>query len=226
MHESTARRTRDRWIGIPGFEGVYEISESGRVRSLDRRDAMGRVKQGQFIRTPPGSSGYPVATLTSRDGTKRTYLIHRLLMKAFTGPCPEGMEVRHLDGDRSHCELSNLAYGTHSENMRDKRLHGTDRYGLRDGCSKGHKYDVANLRVDLHPDGSLRERVCRRCDNERYQPRPPGTAICARCGQVYRKSPGAGQGKRKYCSPSCARAVRRAAQNAKRAAARAERQAA
>ena len=77
------------------------------------------------------------------------------------GPRPVGMEVRHLDGSRDAC-ATNLAYGTHAENMQDMVRHGVRRHPLRTECRKGHSLDGDNAyehRGRLH---------CRTCRHEQY----------------------------------------------------------
>jgi hypothetical protein len=56
---------------------------------------------------------------------KRTYYVHNLVLEAFVGPRPAGMECRHINGDRKDCRLENLAWGTKLENASDKIRHGT-----------------------------------------------------------------------------------------------------
>ncbi len=70
------------------------------------------------------STGYPQVGLR-RDGKAYTRHVHRLILETFIGPCPEGMECRHLDGDSVNNRLDNLKWGTHSENMQDSIRHGT-----------------------------------------------------------------------------------------------------
>jgi hypothetical protein len=62
--------------------------------------------------------------------------LHRLVALAFLGPAPEGMEVRHLDGNKRNARLENLTYGTQAENYADRRIHGTDSSGDRHGNRK------------------------------------------------------------------------------------------
>ena len=68
--------------------------------------------------------GYPTVNLSDGVGKRRWY-VHRLVLEAFVGPRPEGMACRHLDGDRANNRVENLAWGTYSENERDKLRHGT-----------------------------------------------------------------------------------------------------
>ena len=145
----------ERWLPVPDYEGFYEVSSLGRVRSLVRMTARGR-RGGRMKETPPGTCGYPVVSLWAH-GTGRTVAVHVLIAAAFLGSRPAGMEVRHLDGDPSNCVLSNLAYGTHAENMRDMLAHGTARKpGTH--CSRGHKYPDRQ-----YVDGEKTRQRCRIC---------------------------------------------------------------
>jgi hypothetical protein len=112
----------ERWLPVVGYEGFYEVSDRGRVRSLDRVDACNRRRGGHFLKQSRSAS-YPAACLY-RDGSKRTLRVHCLVLTAFVGPCPNGTEGCHNDGDRSNNKLRNLRWGTYSSNASDKRLHG------------------------------------------------------------------------------------------------------
>lgn len=120
----------EEWKPVVGFEGVYEVSNLGRVRSLDRvyyQTSRGgcfhpHKRKGQLLRPGLTSVGYPSVVLGRKRGT---FLVHRLVAEAFIGPCPEGCEVRHKDGTRNNNTADNIEYGTRKENMADARRHGT-----------------------------------------------------------------------------------------------------
>lgn len=112
------------WKPIPGFDGRYEVSTQGRVRSV----GVGRWKnRSSLLATPPGNHGYPVVNIAAEGQKPRPELVHRLVALTFIGPCPEGMQVRHGDGVRVNVTLSNLSYGTQRDNEEDKKRHGTAR---------------------------------------------------------------------------------------------------
>jgi hypothetical protein len=122
--------TAERWLPVPGYEGLYLVSDLGHIRSLRRMTPAG-WRGGRSLRTPPRKSdGYPQVALF-RDGHGRTVLVHALVASAFLGPRPPGQEVRHLDGDASSAVLRDtdgiqrLAYGTRLENQHDSIRHGT-----------------------------------------------------------------------------------------------------
>jgi hypothetical protein len=114
------------WKDIPGYEGRYQVSDQGRVRSVDRvvqsinhytRQPFDRHLKGQILR--PGrftSSGHVSVILGHKAWCSP---VHTLVMLAFVGPCPEGMEVCHNNGIASDNRLANLRYDTRSENVKD-----------------------------------------------------------------------------------------------------------
>lgn len=121
-----------------GWEGLYEVSSLGRILSLQRKtwvntraDPHWRTRKARILKGRNSAAGYPVVTLTRLDGTQANRYTHGLVCEAFHGPRAAGKEVRHLDGDTSNARASNLAWGTHSENMRDRIKHGTSRPGSK-----------------------------------------------------------------------------------------------
>lgn len=64
------------------------------------------------------------------------HCVHKLVLNAFVGPCPEGMQCRHLDGDKENNRLDNLCWGTPKENAEDRKRHGTNSEGEKNGSSK------------------------------------------------------------------------------------------
>lgn len=136
----------DNWKDIPGYAGKYQISRCGEVRSLSRADSMGRRWAERILKPATVRGGYLIVAL-SKNGKAKTRLIHRLLLETFSGPCPDSMEARHLDGDASNNRLDNLAWGTPTENYRDRDRHGTTPRGERIGSSKLCELDVWLIRA-------------------------------------------------------------------------------
>lgn len=118
----------ERWEPIAGHEGMYEVSDLGNVRSLDRiiTYSDGRVYKtpGRMLRPGVSKVGYKVVSL-SRNGKPKIHYVHRLVLEAFTGPAPVGQECRHMDGDAMNNAHSNLQWGTRYENIHDQIRHGT-----------------------------------------------------------------------------------------------------
>jgi hypothetical protein len=115
----------ERWREIPNTGGAYEASSLGRLRSVARLNARGRNIKGKILSPAPAGRGYLQVTLYVNGKKKRKY-IHCGVLEAFVGQCPEGMESRHLDGCMTNNKPTNLCWGTHIQNMRDRRAHGTD----------------------------------------------------------------------------------------------------
>src|SRR5712691_3060160 len=101
----------EHWLPIMGWEDLYEVSDLGRIRSLDRRTPRG-IRRGQVLKPFPGRNGYLSVDL-SRDEVQTRRTMHRLVLEAFIGPCPAGQEARHgPGGSRTDNRLTNLCYGT------------------------------------------------------------------------------------------------------------------
>lgn len=134
----------EEWRAVVGYEGLYEVSSLGRVRSLDRTvpysGGTPRRVKGREIRCEPNANGYPRVSLSGR----KFKLIHVLVAEAFLGPKPELCEVRHLNGNRADPRLSNLAYGTQSENA-----HDCYDYGGRSGRGKLFREEILEIRRRL-----------------------------------------------------------------------------
>ena len=111
------------WKDIPGYEGRYQASDQGRVRSVDRfvrcgRNGAGiRLLKGRVLR--PAANRYnPHLYVVLGHGAAGSP-VHRLVAQTFLGPQAPGQDVRHLDGDAKNNRVSNLAYGTRTENIID-----------------------------------------------------------------------------------------------------------
>jgi hypothetical protein len=79
------------------------------------------------------------------DHIRRGRLVHRLVLEAFKGPCPPGMEARHLDGSRDNNRADNLEWATHAVNIADKVRHGTSQVGEKHGQSKLKDEDIIEM---------------------------------------------------------------------------------
>ncbi len=119
---------------VPGYP-AYRVGDDGSVWSCWRRVGRGggfanRLTE-RWRRMKPGvqAKGYLYVNLCFARGNVRTFRVHRLVLEAFVGPCPEGMECRHLNGVRADCRLENLIWGTRAENVADRRKHRN--YGPR-----------------------------------------------------------------------------------------------
>jgi len=150
------RRTtmpKERWRSVVGFEGIYEVSNLGRVRSLDRNVVYvsGRTQawRGQILKPTPSGNGY-LAVELCRNGTGKTTNIHTIVAASFLGPRPPNKQVAHRDGDKENPRLSNLRYATCLENQADKIHHGRTAHGERNGLAKLTDSDVIAIRARLN----------------------------------------------------------------------------
>jgi hypothetical protein len=117
----------ERWRTVAGYEGLYEISDLGNVRSL-HRSYKPRLR-GDLL--TPGVSCGKMTVVLYKDGGRKTRLVHHLVLDAFTGPCPPGEEARHGPGGALDNRLVNLCWGTHAENEADRVRDGTSNRGER-----------------------------------------------------------------------------------------------
>lgn len=155
-----------RWRPVAGYEGLYEVSEDGRIKSLARTRWNGRGWQAvpeRVRKAAPNTWGY-LSVGTCRDGRQRTRAVHVIVAEAFYGPRPEGTEVRHLNGNQRDNRAANLRYGTSSENSRDRVRHGTHNMARKTHCLRGHEYSEANTYIN--PQG---KRECRACKERGYE---------------------------------------------------------
>jgi hypothetical protein len=103
------------WKLVPGYDGKYEVSDQGRVRSFQRSP------QGVILRPGRMPSGHLSVAL----GRGNSQCVHKLVLLAFVGAAPAKHECRHLNGDPADNRLENLCWGTRSENINDAVRHGT-----------------------------------------------------------------------------------------------------
>ncbi len=102
----------------------YEVSDKGRVRSIDRK-VRGRQVKGQLLRCPVSNRGYPRVNLTDDHGRQVTRNVHSVELTTFDGPGPRGHEARHLnDNPLDNWWPENLAWGTPAQNAADKVRNG------------------------------------------------------------------------------------------------------
>jgi hypothetical protein len=115
------------WIPIPDYEGLYEISNQGNIRSLDRSmtDSMGRLRkfQGRNRKILLRPNGYPFIKL-SKQGEERQFSVHHLVMMAFIGQRPANWDTHHKNGISHDNRLKNLQYITKKDHAKTKRPTG------------------------------------------------------------------------------------------------------
>ena len=133
------------WRDIPNHEGSYQVNSQGDVRSLDRHDSRGRLWKGQSIAQQFDKDGYKFCKI-QKSGKQYTCKIHALVMAAFIGPRPEGLDIDHEDRDRANNNLSNLSYQTRRQNT-SRTTGGTSKY-IGVSWRKGEKKWIAHIRIE------------------------------------------------------------------------------
>lgn len=150
---------------LPEWEGYYAVTPDGRVFALER-SVPGRpgrlINRKQLeLKQYVTKSGHSYVALT-RQNRKRNLFVHRAVLMAYVGPCPEGLEACHNDGDPSNNTVGNLRWDTHSANTFDKVRHGRHPMAKKTHCIHGHPFTPENT---YHPPGRV-GRYCITCRTE------------------------------------------------------------
>lgn len=114
----------EKWKPIPGYEGIYEISNLGHIHSLPRSDAKGGKRKGKQLNPWSNAKGYQLVRLYDTKGGARTFQLHRLVMLAFVGTCPGLYQVNHKNCDKADNRLCNLEYVTPEANLSHAKQNG------------------------------------------------------------------------------------------------------
>lgn len=118
----------EEWKSIVGYEGFYEVSNTGIVRSVERdviyKDGRIRRVKSRVMSQSLNSDGYMTVHL-SRDGNSKRHPVHKLVAIAFVDGYVKGLEVDHIDADRTNNISSNLQWVTHEENIRRTIMRGS-----------------------------------------------------------------------------------------------------
>lgn len=124
---------REVWLPVVGYEQLYEVSNQGAVRRIGRPALLGGLQRG-----------YWHVELWRKNRRKRVP-VHRLALEAFVGPCPEGMEGCHNDGDSTNNRIENLRWDTSASNKLDIVKHGNHVQARKTRCPRGHMLEHPNL---------------------------------------------------------------------------------
>lgn len=154
----------ENWLPVVGWEGIYEVSDQGRVRSLDRIIETSRGQwrlRGRMLRPSPAHLEPPIKyRAVDLQFERRTQYVrlHVLVLEAFVGPRPDGMAACHNDGDINNNTVGNLRWDTYSSNNYDLTRHGTHWQSSKTHCKHGHEFTPENtlIRTSGH-------RKCRKC---------------------------------------------------------------
>jgi hypothetical protein len=137
------------WLQIAGYEGLYDISDYGRVWSI--------ITQ-RFLK-PMTAKQYHSVGLWA-NGIRTVHRVHHLVLENFVGPRPPGLEGCHWDDDKSNNRLTNLRWDTQSSNRKDAVRNGRNHNTIKIKCRNGHDYSEENTRIA--PSGERRCRICER----------------------------------------------------------------
>ncbi len=135
---------------VDGEPYPYEVSDKGRVRRVTPNPHGDGTWPGKILRPAKQSSGYLTVTLSKHGrGHTRTVLVHRLVLEAFRGPFPPGMESNHLDSRKTHNILRNLEFRTHKNNswraVLDIERRSATHLGELNGNAKLSKWNVLDI---------------------------------------------------------------------------------
>ena len=150
----------EEWKAIPGYEGFYEVSNMGKVRSIDRVVERGGPYGRRFLSLKskmlsliPGDQGHMSVYLYGPEGGTKSmkyFAVHRLVLLAFRGPCPPGMQACHFpDPDPTNNCVDNLMWGTPKTNMQHREIHGHGARGSKSVRAKLTEADIPVIRKKL-----------------------------------------------------------------------------
>lgn len=145
-----------RWLPVVDYEGLYEVSDQGRVRSLPRTirqmsrwgTMMDRRVRGCLLKPCHSGSGLYFVVSLARDGVETSARISRIVLTAFVGPVPSPEhQSAHGNGNRLDNRLINLRWATPAENTGDRVDHGTSPVGEQNPAAKISASQVSEIRA-------------------------------------------------------------------------------
>lgn len=157
----------EEWRAVEGYEGIYEVSNFGNVRSLERETSKKNSNnkytlKAKRLKLCANSDGY-FNVRPHKNGRAKTVKVHRLVAKAFI-PNPEGkLNVNHIDGNKTNNHVENLEWATHSENTKHAYNIGLMKYrvpspeakiqGEKSCHSKLKEADIRFIRCNSRKNG-------------------------------------------------------------------------
>ena len=185
----------EEWRPIPGYEGLYEVSNTGRVRSLDKYDSMNRFLRGRILRLFTDGLGYLRAQLYS-NSKRKSFLVHRLVAQAFI-PNPDNLpQVNHRDENPSNDSVDNLEwcdgkynvnYGTRIDRIRDIRLKNGTYTGLSKEEYRKKRYQEKKDKINEQRREYYRENREKICERQKEYNHKNREKINERQKEYYRK---------------------------------------
>lgn len=151
------------WKPVPGCVGI-DVSNHGRVRN----------RWGRILRGSVRADGYRLVRVrVGGVGEYQSKYVHRMVLEAFVGPPPPGTECCHNNGNASNNHVSNLRWGTSSENSQDILRHGRNAKANRTHCPRQHPLVEGNLRPSQLRRGQRECLACARARNYAYRREMP-----------------------------------------------------
>lgn len=150
----------EEWKDIPNYEGLYQASNLGRIKSLERIDALGHRLKEKILKPGISHNGYYRVCLY-KNSIGKMHIVHRLVWIAFNGPIPEGLQVNHINEIKADNRLSNLNlmtpkentnWGTGIERMTKKQINRKDQSKIV------LQYDLQDNFVKEYPSSKQAER--------------------------------------------------------------------
>ena len=185
----------EEWRPIVGYEGLYEVSSYGRVRSLDKYDSMNRFLRGRILRLFTDGLGYLRAQLYS-NSKRKSFLVHRLVAQAFI-PNPDNLpQVNHRDENPSNDNVDNLEwcdgkynvnYGTRIDRIRDIRLKNGTYTGLSKEEYRKKRYQEKKDKINERRREYYRENREKICERQKEYNHKNREKINEQQKEYYRK---------------------------------------
>jgi len=153
----------EEWKDIPGYEGLYQASSMGRIKSINYTGyCFGRLyskKREKILKPCKNKNGkkYRLIVSLRKDKAVKRFYIHQLVIQTFVGPCPSNMEVCHNNGDSENNSVENLRYDTHKSNMIDMSKHGNSQIGIKNPNCKLTEEQVLTITSLLQGQYTIEE---------------------------------------------------------------------
>lgn len=164
----------EEWRDVPGYEGLYKVSDLGRLKG----------HRGQVLKGSAAGDGYRKITLCKPGQPNKGAYVHRLVLLAFVGPCPDGMEACHRNAVKNDNRLVNLRWDTASENNKDIVRLGRHFGKRKTHCPRGHLLKEPNLvAFELRRGG----RKCRSCAAANTKAHKAGQTLSKEIADAYYK---------------------------------------
>lgn len=168
--------TNENWRPIGGYEGIYSVSDRGRVRSEKRviTDKNGYNRRiPELILVPEITNGGHQRVSLWKNHKKDIRKVHHLVLEAFAGERPSGMEACHWNDIPTDNRLANLRWATQSDNTFDRVRNGKHHEARKTHCKRGHEFTPENTL----PQSKGQGRNCRKCRNLRDRARRRGIIL-------------------------------------------------